>query len=150
MNASREFSDLKDTLEARGLHAALGFLNARTPHRFTGVYRFDGDTLRNVCLFDRIAPETLQGDDLSMNDAYCAIVGRTGKSLEFADARTDGRFAYKPAVPIISYCGVLLRDAAGKPFGTLCHYDFQPCQHRSSDVPLLEAIGPLFVGATCA
>ena len=34
-----------------GVHAALRYLNSRTPHRFTGVYRYDGDVLRNMaCL----------------------------------------------------------------------------------------------------
>jgi hypothetical protein len=40
---------------------------------------------------------------------------------------------------------VLIRDAEGKAFGTLCHYDMQRCQERTTDLPLLEeAAGLLY------
>ena len=149
-DVTAELDELKSTLAAGGLHAALAFFNDRTPHRFTGVYRYDGDMLRNVCLFDRFEPEVRRGDDIALEDAYCSIVKETGEMLEFVDARTDGRFPYKPQSPVISYCGVLLRDADGNPFGALCHFDPAPCQPRISDAPLLEAAGPLLVAAAVA
>ena len=31
----------------QGPHQGLEYLNSRTPHRYTGVFRFDGDMLRN-------------------------------------------------------------------------------------------------------
>lgn len=49
-------SAFEQTLRQRGLHAALGLLNAATPYRLTGVYRFDGDLVRSVALFDRKNP----------------------------------------------------------------------------------------------
>jgi hypothetical protein len=142
-----ELAELKSILSAGGLHEVLRFLNDRTPHRYTGVYRYDGDVLRNVCLFDRFEPQTLRGDDIALEDAYCSIVKKTGNVVEFSDARTDGRIPYKPQSPVISYCGVLLRDPDGKAFGALCHFDTAPCQPRIDDVPLLEAAGPLLVAA---
>ena len=38
-----------------------------------------------------------------------------------------------------SYCGVLLRDSEGAPFGTLCHFDLVPCEVPASEMPLMEA-----------
>ena len=142
---TEDLDELKRILATGGLHPVLAFLNDRTPHRFTGVYRYDGDMLRNVSLFDRFEPGTVKGDDISLEDAYCSIVKETGKALEFSDARTDGKVVYKPQSQVISYCGVLLRDADGGAFGALCHFDPAPCQPRISDLPFLEAAGALLV-----
>ncbi len=147
MNAPPGLTDLSDALERGGVPAALRFLNARTPHRFTGVYRYDGDTLRNEYLFDRSAPEATRGEDVAMVDAYCATVGQQRKTLEFADIRTDGRLAVKPGSPVISYCGALIRTDQDQPYGTLCHFDVLPCEQRSSDIPLLEGAAPLIYAA---
>ena len=45
------------TLHCQGMNAALALLNATTPYRLTGVYRFDGDLVRSVVLFDRKNPD---------------------------------------------------------------------------------------------
>jgi hypothetical protein len=74
-NDARELAAFRVALRD-GLHTALRYLNSRTPHRFTGVYRYDGEVLRNMALFDRSAPETQRGIDIPMADAYCANVGR--------------------------------------------------------------------------
>ncbi len=130
-----------------GVHAALRYLNSRTPHRFTGVYRYDGDMLRNMALFDRFEPEKQRGIDIPMTDAYCANVGRNREPLEFADARGDGRFPYLPGSPVVCYSGVLISVPEGAAYGTLCHYDIQRCETRTSDIPLLKAAAPLIYGA---
>jgi hypothetical protein len=145
----QEFSKL---LQAQGVHAALAYLNSRTPHRYTGVFRFDGSTLRNDALFDRYQPEVQQGDDVPMAVTYCSLVGRQQAPLEIQDAATDPR-AKEISTPVVSYCGVPIRDARGTPVGTLCHYDMQRCQERTTDVPLLEAAAELlreYIGGTRA
>jgi hypothetical protein len=130
-----------------GVHAALRYLNNRTPHRFTGVYRYDGEMLRNQALFDRSEPEKQRGIDIPMGDAYCTNVGRNREPLEFADAKGDGRFPYLPGSPVVCYSGVLICSPEGEPFGTLCHYDVQRCETRTSDIPLLKAAAPLIYEA---
>lgn len=130
-------------LEARGLHAALGFLNGRTPHRCTGVYRYDGALMTNVIVFDRMEPGTLHGIDVAVTDAYCAQVVANGGAFEFRETRLLARGQQRPANPVVCYCGVVIPDADGKVWGTLCHYDFKPCQMRKSDIPLLQAVAPL-------
>lgn len=138
----QEFSTL---LQAQGVHAALEYLNRRTPHRYTGIFRFDGDTLRNEALFDRYQPDLKRGDDVPMAVTYCSLVGREQAPLEILDAASDPR-AQEIQTPVISYCGVLIRDDEGNPFGSLCHYDTQRCQVRTTDMPLLEAAGALLRG----
>ena len=130
-----------------GVHAALRYLNSRTPHRFTGVYRYDGEMLRSMALFDRFEAEKQRGIDIPMADAYCSNVGRNRQPLEFADAKGDGRFPYLPGSPVVCYSGVLISSPEGVPYGTLCHYDIRPCETRMSDIPLLKAAAPLFYEA---
>ena len=137
------------TLEQDGLHAALRLLNERTPHRFTGIYRYDGDMLRNVALFDLQDPDLRQGDDVPMQASYCALLpeGDAG-ALQFDDPRSDPpAMARAHLTPVVSYCGVLLVDAAGQPFGSLCHYDLKPCQARTSDLDMLRALAPQLAAA---
>lgn len=136
---NRETQEFESTLQRQGIHAALKYLNSRTPHQYTGIFRFDGDMLRNEVLFDRYNPQLLKGADAPMVATYCSLVGRQEAPLEITDATTDVRVKGKIETPVISYCGVLIRDAAGKAFGTLCHYDMQRCEERTADLPLLQA-----------
>ena len=144
---SDALTQVSEALRAGGLHAALAVLNARTVHRFTGIFRYDGDTLRNVALFDRFVPDVRHGADAPMVASYCAIVPRVGKSLEVNDGRSDTRFAWMQDNPVVYYCGVLVCDPAGTAIGTLCHYDLQRCETRSSELPLMGAVAPLLYQA---
>jgi len=130
-------------LQEAGLHGALAFLNSRTPHRFTGVYRYDGEMLRNEALYDRYSPEALRGDDVPMPLAYCALVGERGEGLVFADAREDARFTWKSGSPVVAYCGALLRDESGRPYGTVCHFDLERCEPNVSELERLDEVTPL-------
>ncbi|MBF9239761.1 hypothetical protein I2I05_20375 [Hymenobacter sp. BT683] len=129
-------------LHAQGVHAALGYLNHCTPHRYTGVYRFDGDMLRSEVLFDRKLADVRTGADAPLADTYCSLVGRNEAPVQILDAATDPQ-ATGIDTSVISYCGALIRDGQGKAFGTLFHYDLQRCQERVTDQPLLEAAAQL-------
>lgn len=142
----QELDDLKGILDTHGVHETLRELNSRTPHRFTGIYRFDGGILRNLHLVDQFNPDVRRGDDVPIQDAYCSLLSESDPRLEFAEVQSDPHVAVKPG-KVVSYCGVLIRNADGTPFGSLCHYDVKPCQKRMSDVPLLEAIAPALLGA---
>lgn len=130
-------------LQESGLHGALEFLNSRTPHRFTGVYRYDGDMLRNEALYDRFSPDALRGDDVPMPLAYCALVGERGEGLVFADGREDPNVSGKVDTAVISYCGALMRDESGRPYGTVCHFDLDRCQPNVSELERLDEVTPL-------
>ena len=121
-----EIAEFTALLNQQGVHAALGYLNHRTPHRYTGVWRFDGDMLRSEVLFDRKIGDVRQGDDAPMAATYCSLVGRTEAPVQILDAAIDPQ-ALGIDTPVISYCGALVRDGDGKAYGTLCHYDLQRC-----------------------
>jgi hypothetical protein len=138
-----ELQEVRASLARGGLHAALRYLNGRTPFRFTGVYRFDGDMLRNVSLFDRWAPDVTEGADAPLSQTFCALVRDAGDTLQVDDGRTDPRFPHMASNAVVSYCGALLRDAHGEPYGTLCHFDVRRCEPSRSELVLLEAASPL-------
>jgi len=141
---------LSRILGEQGVHAVLKVLNGRTPHRYTGIYRYDSPTMRNVHLVDAFNPEVLRGPDVAMGDAYCVMVGDQRRSIVFNDATCDPRFVYKANSPVVSYCGVLLSTAERVPFGTLCHYDVSRCEENVNDVPLLQAIAPAIMSKIAA
>ncbi|OUJ70469.1 hypothetical protein [Hymenobacter crusticola] len=133
-------------LHQRGVHAALGYLNQRTTHRYTGVFRFDGRLSRNVVLFDRYQPHVQQGNDVPLVEAFCSLIGREQASLQILNAALDPR-ARAVDTLVISYCGVVIYDAQGRLYGTLCHYDVDLCQELVLYLPLLEAAGALLYQA---
>jgi hypothetical protein len=137
-----EIGMFADLLQQQGVPAALAYLNHRTPHRYTGVFRFEGDMLRNEALTDRNQPAVRQGDDVPLAVTYCALVGQQEAPVNILDASVDPQ-AQGVDTPVISYCGVLIRDDQGQAYGTLCHYDMQRCQERTTDLPLLEAAARL-------
>lgn len=126
-------------LSQGGLREALRFLNARTPHRFTGVFRFDGDMLRSVALVDKWLKGVDRGEDVPLASAYCAHLQRTGQALAVADGSRDPRVPWMAGGPMASYCGAPIRDDTGEPWGALCHFDELPCESKDSDMPLIAA-----------
>lgn len=128
-------------LEHEGLWEALRFLNVRVPYRFTGAYRYGHTMLRNIALVDRNDPTARSGDDFPLVDAPCATVGKHGGQLVVVDFVTDIRFK-RSFEPIVSYCGALIQHADGSEFGTICHFDFKPCQTSHTHAALLARVAP--------
>jgi len=143
--AEEDVAAFRTVLRDQGLHAALAFLNGRTPHRFTAVYRYDGDMLRNVAIFDRWQPEVTRGDDVPLNQAYCSVIKSSGLALEVQDGRTDPRFPALATSPVASYCGVPIARPDGGLFGALCHWDLARCEVRSVEIPMLFAAAPMIL-----
>ncbi|GGG33709.1 hypothetical protein [Hymenobacter glacieicola] len=133
-------------LHQDGVHAALRYLNRYTPHRYTGIYRFEGSLSRNLLLVDRYDARVQQGTDVPLAEAFCSLVGRQQASLQLWNAPLDPR-AREVNTLVVSYCGVLIRDQQGQIYGTLCHYDLDLCQEMPSLLPLLEAAAPLLFQA---
>jgi CheY-like chemotaxis protein len=136
---------VREALASGGVHAALAFLNKHASHRFTGLYRFDGDTLRSLSLFDREDPSALVGDDAPMSETYCAVVARERAPFVTADATVDPRLVEHPSrLSVRSYCGVLLRNSDSTPFGSLCHFDAAPVAAPGDEtLDLLEGAAPI-------
>jgi len=146
MHLMSEEADIRafaSILKTEGLHPALAFLNSRTPHRCTAVYRNDGHVMSNVAIHDRMDPTCDRGIDVAVEDAYCAHVAAQGAAFEFRDTRLLAVGEYRANNPVVCYCGVVIPDGSARMWGTLCHYDFKPCEMRKSDIPLLQAVAPL-------
>lgn len=132
--------EFRELLETDGFHAALAFLNRRTCHRFTGIYRFDQSMLRNLHLYDRTNPGLELGSDAPLHETYCSIVGTTASPFATDDAQLDERLLEHPArTGTLSYSGVPLQSSDGRAFGTLCHFDVVPCPADPEEVPILKA-----------
>ncbi len=137
---------LAKTFAARGVQGALRFLNSRTAHRFTGIYRFDPPQLRNIALLDADVQATVREDDIELDARYCSIVGSFERPFTTDDAAADERLRHHPSRHIIrSYCGVPLRTVDGAGLGTLCHFDLVPCDVPAREIPLMEAAARLIV-----
>ncbi|WP_020472797.1 GAF domain-containing protein [Zavarzinella formosa] len=135
---------LGEVLERDGPRAALAFLNARTGHRFTSMYRFDGKTLHNLTFYDRADSEAEPPDDIPVEVSYCVYVRDAVKPFCVEDSLGDIRVAGHPKRPEIrAYCGVPLVDENGMIFGTICHFDFQPTPTAEEDVRLMEGFALL-------
>jgi hypothetical protein len=136
-------SAFEHALGARGLHAALRILNTTTPYRLTGVYRFDGDLVRSVVLFDRKNPLLTVGLNVPWNDSYCRMTVEDGHYCEILDAPRDARLATHAAREAVqAYVAVLLKTPEGAPLGTLCHYDLRPVTPPLGIFEDLDAVCP--------
>jgi hypothetical protein len=142
----QELAEVRTRLAHGGLPEMLRYLNSRTPFRFSGVYRFDGEMLRNVTLFDRWEQEAKQGADAPMPETFCALVLQAGGTLQVDDGRSDPRFPWMADNAVVCYSGALISNDAGEPVGTLCHFDLQRCEPSSNEVRLLKAATPLVYG----
>jgi len=138
---------MEERLNEGGPLAALEFLNERTHYRFTGIYRVEPPLLRNVFLVDRENPTlNVSGATSVLDGTYCSIVFTTSKPFATVDASRDTRLADHAArESVISYSGVVLRDAGGRPWGTLCHFDLRPRLLSRAESAALDAAGPVFM-----
>ena len=102
----------------------LEFLNARVPHRYTGIYRLADGQLHNLDLHDKqgeVRPDFLA--IVPFEDSFCQFVLRDGVFLS-DDTGTDRRLdGHKYQGALLAYHGVPLLDNRGELFGTLCHFD---------------------------
>lgn len=136
--------ELKSIVSERGVRAGLIFLNARTPHRFTALYRFDEQTLHNLVFFDSDNPAEQSMEDIPVLASYCVFVRDGGAAFSTEHASADERIGDHPKRKVLqAYCGVPLRDVEGKMFGTICHFDFNPTAISTENLDLMEAVAPM-------
>lgn len=129
---------LSAVLERDGVKGALRFLNQRTVHRLTAVYRFDGDDLVNEQLYDREDPFAKVQPPGPISASYCRLVRETNGSITISNARLDERVTDHPKRETIgSYVGASIPNADGTPYGSLCHYDPRPHVFSDLDLDLL-------------
>lgn len=131
-------------LDGIGIQAALRFLNQRTPHRFTAIYRFDDDHLITEHLYDREDPSAGLTAPVPIVDTYCSLVREAAGSVAISNAAMDERLTgHKERGHTLSYAGACIPGADGSPVGSLCHFDLRPHVFSDLDIPLLTAAAAL-------
>jgi GAF domain-containing protein len=137
-------TQIKSIIGSDGPRAVLTYLNGLTDHRFTALYRFDVEQLRNVYFFDRDRPQVETCPDIPVMASYCVFVRSSNNTFVTLDSMVDERVAGHPKrLEVRSYCGVPLVNEDGRAFGTICHFDARPLSISDQNVELMEAIAPL-------
>lgn len=136
-----ELAALMDVAQREGVRALLVRLNERVPHRYTAIYRLNGEMLQCVHLIDKtgaVQPGFLA--EVSLQDSFCQFVFRDGifqtENSAF-DHRLDGH-PYQGVV--VSYHAIPLVVEGHELFGTLCHLDTVPCALPDPELDLLQRV----------
>ena len=143
MSTLEAIHDVKAMVARGDVRQALIYLNRQSGYRFTSLYRFDGQTLRNVEFYDHDRPDLARTDDIAVMASYCVFVRDSGGAFYTPDSLEDRRLEGHPKRPQVrAYCGVPLVDDRGRVFGTVCHFDFAPLPFKPADLELLESVAP--------
>lgn len=125
---------LKAVLDIEGMPAAVLMANAASRHRFTGVYRFDGCLLTNLCTWDKQEHEMSAGTAVPVHESFCVHILQSGKAMTVIDSAIDGRLAGHPRrADFRSYCGAPLLNREGHVAGTFCYFDSEPDKLGEAD-----------------
>jgi GAF domain-containing protein len=138
----------KVTLKADGLRAAMRWLNDRVPYRFTAIFAFDGDMLRNICLIDKDNQKITNCSDQPLTESYCMYVHRSGERFGVEEASLDKRVAAHPKRHNVQcYYGIPLFGSDGQMLGTVCHFDSMPVRVTEEVASALDDLAPLIAEA---
>jgi GAF domain-containing protein len=138
----------KVTLKANGLGAAMRWLNDRVPYRYTAIFAFDGEMLRNICLVDKDDSNITHCSDQPITDSYCMYILRSRERFNVEQALLDKRVAQHPKRPSVQcYYGIPLFDPQGKMLGTVCHFDSMPTHVTDETAEALDDLAPLIAEA---
>ena len=131
-------------LQADGLTNAMRWLNQREPYRYTAIFAFDGDILRNICFIDKENNNANNCADQSITDSYCMYIKRTAERFAVETALEDRRVDGHPKQQSLqSYYGVPLFGSTGRMLGTVCHFDTVPIPLSQETAETLDDVAPL-------
>ncbi len=139
-------ADLRRAIAWDGVPSALRQLNAFSNHRFTGLFLFDGDLLKNIFIHDRQDAAANLFPVKPADYSYCLTVKTSGQPFHVVDALRDQRVAGHPSRhQVQSYYGVPLRDQQGDIFGTVCSFSLEPCEAGDQEVLLLDGFAQILL-----
>jgi len=72
----------KAILKADGFWAAMRWNNDGVPYRFTAIFVFDGDMLRNICLVDKQNTDITHCPNQPIADSYCIYMTKRRKPFK--------------------------------------------------------------------
>jgi GAF domain-containing protein len=131
-------------VESEGLRAGIRWLNRRVPYRFTAIFAFDGDMLRNLCLVDKEDESVTTCADLPITDSYCIYVLRSNSPFGVEEASQDRSVEGHPKQRSFQcYYGIPLFGGDGRLLGTVCHFDAEPIRVSDDTASVLDDVGPL-------
>jgi GAF domain-containing protein len=135
-------------IAADGLWAAMRSLNAASPYRFTAIFGFDGDVLRNVCLVDKEDISVKSCADQPVTESYCIFIQRSGRPFSVERALGDDRVHGHPKQRSFQcYYGIPLVGRDGKLLGTVCHFDQDAVPVSGDVVMALDDLAPIIAEA---
>ena len=145
IDQAEQTAALRNVLASQGVLPGLALLNDRTDYRYTGIYKFDGDVMRAVHVFDRLAEHRTWLRAVPLNRSFCRYVLQQGEFVT-ASASQDRRLGSHPYDGLVeSYYGRLLERADGTPYGTFIHFDMEPRLIAARELGFLQEAVPLLV-----
>jgi len=136
----------KTVLKADGLLAAMRWFNDRVPYRFTAIFAFDGDLLRNICLIDKENQDVTRCTDQPITQSYCMYIHNSGERFSVEEASLDERVAVHPKRQSIQcYYGIPLYGEEGQLLGTVCHFDSMPLRVTEDVATELDDLAGLII-----
>lgn len=123
---------LRRSVQDGGIRGGLRYLNSLTEHRYSALYRFEGEVSSALFFYDRENPDVASADAVPLSASYCVFVRDEARAVAIDDALSDAaerreRLAPgKPRETVRSYCGVPLLGMNGAVIGSICHFDLVP------------------------
>jgi hypothetical protein len=138
----------KTTLKADGLEAAMRWLNDRVPYRYTAIFAFDGEMLRNICLIDKDNSKITNCSDQTITESYCMYIRRSRERFTVEHALLDKRVEEHPKRRSVQcYYRIPLFGTKGQMLGTVCHFDSMPVRVTEEIAEALDDLAPSIVEA---
>ena len=135
--------EFKGIVKTGGLWEAMRWLNSQVSYRYSAIFAFQGDTLRNICLVDKEDPAITGCPDQPITESYCTYIHRTQGHFNVERALQDPRVDGHPKQPSYqSYYGIPLFDLTGRMLGTVCHFDSDPVAVQGHVVDTLDDLAP--------
>jgi GAF domain-containing protein len=135
-------------LHTDGLLAGMRWLNDQVPYRFSAVFSFDGEILRNICLIDKENPSISKCPDQPITESYCSYIRRSGMGFCVEEALADMRVEGHPKRRSVQcYYGIPLFGEEGRMLGTVCHFDSLPVRVTDEIASALDDVAPLIAEA---
>ena len=140
-----DIAKFKATLAAHGVAGALEFLNRRVPHRYTAIYKIQGDLLLNLGIHDRLGEAVSPLPPTPNHQSLCHYVTAQNAFVS-EDVLNDPRLSTHFQRGVInSYVGVPLSRGPQHLYGTLCQMDPQAQKLSDNEYRFLEAVAPLLL-----
>jgi len=136
----RSVDAFMEVVRGSGVEAALAWLNAGVPHRFSAIYRFEGALLRNEFLVDKkdaVPPAYLLAVPFEVS--FCRFALRDG-AFRTDNSAVDERLLGHPyRGVVVSYHSVPVMTRYGDLWGTLSHFDTEAIRLDDGEFELLKA-----------